>query len=655
MVKFASHLRQTTLLCCLACLFIISATASAGSADSDPIPSKKNSPHSAAERAQYEGVRSSASSSAYAYGSSVSVHASWPVGAAPRLATGTTFEDPSFEGGSPNTEWMESSSGGFPVICDDACGADVPRTGSWFAWFGGVAGPETSSVSQSAATFFLSDAFLSFWLRIDGCDQDDSNTDLFTVTLDGIIIYQLDENSALCGTSEYQRVVIDIFPFNTGGSHLLGFEFTGFGPNITNLYLDDVELLSSAQLVGSEQAVNPADGGLERGAPNPSWSESSTTYGTPICDAACNPQDFAPRTGDFAAWFGAVAGIEDSSIAQMVTLPVDQTALSFWLRAQLCDEDAANVDNLRIEIDGVPVLTFDENSPLCGAQSYSRHVADISPWADGGIHELAFRFSGFGPGTTNFFVDDIEILSSLEAYYPFDTDAMDHSGNGRHATLEGGATLGRGIVGGALDLTQGDGWADIAQPVLDRHTECTIAYSIKVESTTPGSPTDACCNAVFAENGFPVGALHSNLNLGFGAPVMEWSLGGWSDGAFSPALPSVAFPSWTHYAMTYRSSLGEVHVYQDGVLVDTIEQTSPFCGAGLSSQIGAWQNGETQGRFLDAMVDEVWIYSRVLTEKEIQSLVTPFFADGFESGSTNAWSSVVGSISVEVLMAPPER
>ncbi|MEM8998402.1 MAG: hypothetical protein AAGF23_26695, partial [Acidobacteriota bacterium] len=452
MAKLTAHRRQTVLLSCLACLFVtFSATASPGSADSVPILSKTSPPNSAAERAQYEGVRSSVSSSAYAYESSVPVHASLPDGAAQRLEGGSlSFGDPSFEGGSPNTEWMESSSGGFAVICDDAfCGVDAPRSGSWFAWFGGVAGPETSSVSQSAL-FDLSDEFLRFWLRVDACDQDTSNTDLFTVSLDGIIIYQVDENSALCRTSEYQRVVIDISSFNTGGSHLLEFEFTGFGPDITNLYLDDVEFVSPSQLVGSERPVNPADGGLEQGTPSASWSESSTTLGTPICDATCNPRDFAPRTGDFAAWFGGVPGVEDSSIAQMVTLPVDQTALSFWLRAQLCDGVSANVDNLRLEIDGVPVLTFDENSSLCGAQSYSRQIADISQWADGGIHEVAFRFSGFGPGITNFFVDDIEILSSLEAYYPFDTDAMDHSGNGRHATLENGARLGRGLVGGGL-------------------------------------------------------------------------------------------------------------------------------------------------------------------------------------------------------------
>ncbi|MEO1368221.1 MAG: hypothetical protein AAFX50_13695, partial [Acidobacteriota bacterium] len=192
MAKFTAHLRQTALLFCLACLFVtLSAAASPGSADSDPIPSKMSPPNSAAERAQYGGVRSSASSSADAYGSSVPVHASWPMGAAPRLEGGSQgFADPSFEGGSPSTDWMETSSGGFAVICDDAfCGVDAPRSGSWFAWFGGVAGPETSSVSQSAL-FDLSDEFLRFWLRVDGCDQDDSNTDLFTVTLDGTIIYQ---------------------------------------------------------------------------------------------------------------------------------------------------------------------------------------------------------------------------------------------------------------------------------------------------------------------------------------------------------------------------------------------------------------------------------------------------------------------------------
>ncbi|QLQ07277.1 MAG: hypothetical protein HZY76_15420 [Anaerolineae bacterium] len=62
--------------------------------------------------------------------------------------------DGGFEAGTPNPFWTEYSLNFGTVLCDAAscgtgAGTSYPRTGDWWAWFGGIAAYEAGSVSQS--------------------------------------------------------------------------------------------------------------------------------------------------------------------------------------------------------------------------------------------------------------------------------------------------------------------------------------------------------------------------------------------------------------------------------------------------------------------------------------------------------------------------
>lgn len=532
-----------------------------------------------------------------------------------------------------NTFWSESSSTGSDVVCTGGCGANGQRAGNWFAWLGGVAGPEAATVSQTV-TVGAADRFLTFWTWLEDCDSDGANLDGFSVSFDDTTLFALDETSPRCTEPGHQRTVVDISAF-AGGTYELVFEFSGFGPAITNIYLDDVQILETLE------PDKPADGGFEAGSPNPAWTEASTNFGTPLCSDNCGYP--GQRSGNWWAWFGGSTNFEVGRLSQHVVLAAQDTTLSFWLRLNSCDHDPTDTDDFRIEVDGALLFAVDESSEFCDDQHYRRYLVDISAYADGGSHELVFTSTTHGPGLTNFFLDDVQILASLEAYYPFDVDATDQSPNARHATLEGAAAIGEGVFGGGgLDLTGGDGWADIAEPVLDDRAECTLAYLIRFNSLAPGSP-GSCCNAIFAEDNFASGALHNNLVLAATPDVIGWGIAG--NATLNIPAPTSAPTDWMHLAMTYNQSTGESAVYVNGSHAGSM--TAPqkkLCGSGRASSIGAWDNNGTMARFLDASIDEMWIYSRVLSAQEIRELAPKgIFSDGFETGNASAWSTSVGN------------
>jgi hypothetical protein len=58
--------------------------------------------------------------------------------------------DGSFENGSPNSDWAEESTNYGTPLCDSDCtnGQNLASDGEWWAWFGGIADYEDSSLSQ---------------------------------------------------------------------------------------------------------------------------------------------------------------------------------------------------------------------------------------------------------------------------------------------------------------------------------------------------------------------------------------------------------------------------------------------------------------------------------------------------------------------------
>jgi len=189
-----------------------------------------------------------------------------------------------------------------------------------------------------------------------------------------------------------------------------------------------------------------ADGGFEAGTPNPFWAETSTNFGTPLCDTeSCIDVVGAgsPRTGNWWAWFGGVSDVDETaSLTQSVSIPADPPLrLKFYLWNADTSGAGAGVDFLRVTVDGGQVFSMLAGNPLYTG-GYTLVNLDLSPYADGGCHTLGFQATTFtapAPSTTNIFVDDVAIQCPTTVKVgatPYATvqAALDTAGDGSEIT-----------------------------------------------------------------------------------------------------------------------------------------------------------------------------------------------------------------------------
>lgn len=170
---------------------------------------------------------------------------------------GNLIADPSFEDGSPNGFWTESSTNfGTPLCTVADCGTGTgtgPRTGTWWAWFGGTASVETGTMGQNV-TIPSGSTSLDFYFEAPVCA---AAADFIRVTIDGTELWRADGNSSACGTVGYQQVSVPLGAFADGGSHAILFESTSTGAGNTNFMVDDVSLASAPTCVAGNTLPDP--------------------------------------------------------------------------------------------------------------------------------------------------------------------------------------------------------------------------------------------------------------------------------------------------------------------------------------------------------------------------------------------------------------
>jgi hypothetical protein len=170
------------------------------------------------------------------------------------------------------------------------------------------------------------------------------------------------------------------------------------------------------------------DGSFEAGTPNPNWNESSTNFGTPICDPfACGfGGGTGPRTGNFWSWFGGIPALEIGQVDQNLTIPVGATSIDFYLEIPVSSGNG--VDFVRLQIDGITVFQAMESEAPYAGIGYEFVSVPLGAFADGGVHNISFESTQTGsPGITNFFVDDIsmpvQIVDCIQCFtLDFETD-----------------------------------------------------------------------------------------------------------------------------------------------------------------------------------------------------------------------------------------
>lgn len=159
--------------------------------------------------------------------------------------------------------------------------------------------------------------------------------------------------------------------------------------------------------------------------PWPLWTiQTSTNFGTPLCDATCGTggNTAGPFSGANWAWFGGAPVQELATLGQTYTVPSTGPAtLTFqmWVAAP----SGPLTDRLEVRVDGTLLQTFME--PPVAEPGYSLRTIPLN-FATTGSHTILFSYFGPGEGGANFNVDNIALNMgapcSLHSRADFDGD-----------------------------------------------------------------------------------------------------------------------------------------------------------------------------------------------------------------------------------------
>lgn len=209
---------------------------------------------------------------------------------------------------------------------------------------------------------------------------------------------------------------------------------------------------------------------------------------------------------------------------------------------------------------------------------------------------------------------------NLVAWWKFDGDAIDSSGNELHGTLMGNPapTFVNGMIGQALDTTEldGPGYVEITgyQGILGGNPFSITAWINSSDSSGTfmgwGSTAGGTTRFEFRPDADELRAESSGNVQG---------------------LTNLPDNEWIHIAVTVRADANitepDVTLYLNGQVDNdpaTGSQNPLEMAAGFDVTIA--RRHSSAARWLDALIDDVRLYSRELTAEEIKELATPLFA-----------------------------
>jgi WD40 repeat protein len=198
-------------------------------------------------------------------------------------------------------------------------------------------------------------------------------------------------------------------------------------------------------------------------------------------------------------------------------------------------------------------------------------------------------------------------LDGVVAWWPADGNAKDSVGD-NHGELRGGVTFSPGIAGKAFRLDGATRYVEVPRNDLWGFGSLDFSIELWVQFRTVTPAVFLGCDEgsgnrnkwLFAYN--PKGGFHFHITNANG------KAGSYANTDFSPDLDQ-----WYHLAVT--RSRGTFTIYLDGVPVasEKVDIVIPFPDAPLTI-------GQAEGAlFLNGLIDEVAIYDRALSPKEVKA------------------------------------
>jgi uncharacterized protein YcfL len=164
------------------------------------------------------------------------------------------LQDPSFEAYTPNPFWSEADSEFGTPLCN---GPDCnywneahPRTGSIWAWFGGIAAStHTASLSQSVIFPSCGNARLQFYFWIGYAQPGSGTNDQFFARIDGTTVFSANA-SQINSYPGYTLINLNVNQFANGARHTIQFSHVNRGHEV-GFNLDDIALIGCPVISGN--------------------------------------------------------------------------------------------------------------------------------------------------------------------------------------------------------------------------------------------------------------------------------------------------------------------------------------------------------------------------------------------------------------------
>jgi hypothetical protein len=242
---------------------------------------------------------------------------------------------------------------------------------------------------------------------------------------------------------------------------------------------------------------------------------------------------------------------------------------------------------------------------------------DVSRPQFGGIC-LRSYYSASNQIWDNFVAQEYSLNNTLVAYYPFNGNANDGSGNGNDGTVYG-STLIADRFGNSSNAYYFNGSNDYIKisnsNSLHLDTSATISAWINIDESTN---YDVYGYRHILSKGATCGELYSDYAIGLSNfdGTLEWEAWGTESNGMTNSFISQTF--WHHTTVTY--DLQNVKFYIDGVLQKT--SSGSYSPIRISTQplyIGCRYESPLKGTF-KGIIDDVRIYCRTLNESEVQAL-----------------------------------
>nr|XP_054752752.1 uncharacterized protein LOC129258517 [Lytechinus pictus] len=203
----------------------------------------------------------------------------------------------------------------------------------------------------------------------------------------------------------------------------------------------------------------------------------------------------------------------------------------------------------------------------------------------------------------------------LIAYYPFEGDADDSSGNNRNGATTGAVTYTTGKCGQAASF---DGASKIDVQALNNFawgTELSVSVWFK-RTGQWGNYQGIVNNGYYTTGSWEIRMGRENSGQMLGGGVITTAAGTTWDYIHLVAQQN----TWNHVAMTYDGST--LKYYLNGVLQTANNPnccTGPIFTRNTPVTIGQAGQGKSNEYFY-GLIDEVKIYSRVLNAVEVQNM-----------------------------------